>query len=285
MEPILSIMGIDPKKIKFDQDINVTQDHINQLFAGVAPLLEKYHKDNPLKCDSECKANKQKDNAYAKYLDAKKNLSNAPQEFEEAEKNFLTLSHSGQSYLKYKETQAGEQIKNIIIILDRNFTNKVTEIQERIDSVKAQSISSKHMTDLEKSYGRDIYQIDNEINEYQKKNNINDRLSVYYNRQIQKNRRIIFYIRIIYWMMLVAYLFYFMVFQKIIFTNKISYYLYFSSYYAFLSKTNCYKIISGKNLHATSSACMSHKTYRAKSAYFPIAGPTTATAAASEANF
>lgn len=220
MENILSIMGLDPTKINIDSKVNITQAHIDQLFAGVAPLLEKYHKDNYLKCDAECQANKKQKNAYTNYLEAKKNLKNAPQEFEVAEKKYLTLSQSGQSYINYKEKQAQKQIEDIITILNRNFTNKITEVQERVDSFKAQIISKKHMTDLEKSYGRDIYQMDYEISDYQKKNNINDRLSVYYNRRIRKNRKSLFYLRLIYWMMLTAYLVFFMIFKKLFWEKK-----------------------------------------------------------------
>ena len=49
------------------------------------------------------------------------------------------------------------------------------------------------MKELGDSYGRDINQIDQEINNYQKKNNINDRLAVYYNRRADANKNYIFY--------------------------------------------------------------------------------------------
>ena len=80
------ISKLDPNKIKFHPDVKIKQEHVDKLFSGIAPLLQKYHKDNPLICDAACQDNKQKDAAYNNYLKAKRNLAQAPEEFKEAEK-------------------------------------------------------------------------------------------------------------------------------------------------------------------------------------------------------
>lgn len=220
MDNILTLAGLDPSKIKPDSNIKVTQDHIDQLFAGVAPVLKKYEKDNPLNCDYNCQKNKKETQAYQKYLDAKNNLQNAPTEFEEAEKDYYTISMSGQSYVNFKETQAKDEMGDIIGILSKNFDNKVKEVQGSIDNLNAQSISSKHMGDLEKSYNRDIYQLSDEIVRIQDKSNINDRLAVYYQRQITYNRRYLYYSRIFYWTALTVYLTYFLLFREMYHNKK-----------------------------------------------------------------
>ena len=267
MEKLISALGIDPNKINIDSNVNVSQDHINQLFAGVDPLLEKYHKDNPLLCDAECQDNQDYNAAYSNYLTARENLISAPDEFARAERVFYTIYHQGetgvqctncnpdvisanlgeqyagdpdqicesrnsaeqcaeaggiwggQSYLNYKESQAKTQVQGIIDILSDNFDQKAVDLGDRIQNLKAQTISNTHLTELEDSYGRDINQIDTEISRVQDDSNINDRLAVYYSRQIIHNRRYLFYIRIIYWMSLTTYFLYFIIFKEL-FTQK-----------------------------------------------------------------
>jgi len=210
MDSLLSTIGVN-----FDENTNVTQDHVNQLFAGVAPLLEKYHQDNPLTCDIECQENLESRLLYDNYVTTKDTLLVAPQEFENAEKAYLTYAQGGAYYVNFKEAQAKEQVAEIIQILSNNFEQKYSEVEALINSLEAQTISEKYIKDLEDSYGRDINQIDREITDYETKNNINDRLSVYYNRRIHTNKNHTFYIRILYWALVMAYFFYFFIFQQL----------------------------------------------------------------------
>ena len=211
----MSIIGAD----NLDKNVNITQDHINQLYGGVTPLLEKFFQDNPLNCDAECRENLESELLYENYTRAKGQLEAAPQEFENAEKAFYTFSEGGAAYVNFKEGEAANEVNKIAEVLNNNFEQKVNEIQNRIDSLESQSISEKYMKELGDSYGRDINQIDQEINNYQKKNNINDRLAVYYNRRADANKNYIFYVRIFYWAILMFYFFYFFIFQQL-YTEK-----------------------------------------------------------------
>ena len=214
MDNLLSIVGMDPGQINVDSNVRVTQDHIDQLFAGVQPLLEKYYEDNPLMCDAECQQNQTYTDYYNDYLAARDNLINAPEEFEEAEQNFFSISESGQSYVNFKESQAQAQVDEIIQTLSQNFDEKVNDIQDSINNLTAESISGKYMKELGDSYGRDINQIDQQIIKIQNKNNINDRLAVYYNRQIAANKDYLFYIRTLYWVGLTIYICYFLIYNE-----------------------------------------------------------------------
>jgi hypothetical protein len=216
MENLMSIIGAG----NLDENVNITQDHVNQLFGGVTPLLEKYFQDNPLNCDAECRENLESELLYENYTRAKGQLEDAPQEFENAEKAFYTYSEGGAAYVNFKEGEAATEVNNIATVLSNNFEQKANEIQNRINSLESQSIAEKYMKELNDSYGRDINQIDQEINNYQKKSNINDRLAVYYNRRAEANKGHIFYIRILYWAILMFYFFYFFIFQQL-YTEKI----------------------------------------------------------------
>ena len=124
MDKLLSSVGLDPTKIKLDSNVNISQDHINQLFAGIAPLLEKYKADTPLSCDAECQKNELERYLYEKYLAARDNAQNAPEEYEEAERKFFLISNKGLSYINYKESEATTEIKDIVDILSKNFDEK-----------------------------------------------------------------------------------------------------------------------------------------------------------------
>ncbi len=216
MENLMSIIGVD----NLDENVNITQDHINQLYGGVTPLLDKFFEDNPLNCDAKCRENMESELLYENYMRTKDQLEVAPQEFENAEKAFYTYSQGGAAYVNFKEGEAGEEVNEIATVLSNNFEQKANEVQNRIDSLSSQTIAEKYMKQLSDSYGRDINQIDQEINNYQKKNNINDRLAVYYNRRADANKGNVFYIRILYWAILMFYFFYFFIFQEL-YTEKI----------------------------------------------------------------
>jgi len=211
MENLMSIIGA----ANLDENVNITQDHINQLYGGVTPLLNKFFEDNPLNCDAECRSNLESELLYENYVRAKGHLEDAPQEFENAEKAFYTFSQGGAAYVNFKEGEAAAEVNNIAKVLSNNFEQKANEIQTKIDSMESRNVSEQYMKELGDSYGRDINQIDQEINNYQKKNNINDRLAVYYNRRAEANKGYVFYIRIFYWALLMFYFFYFFIFQEL----------------------------------------------------------------------
>ena len=141
MENLLSIIGAD----NLDKNVNITQDHINQLYGGVTPLLEKFFKDNPLNCDAKCRENLESELLYENYTRAKGQLEDAPQEFENAEKAFYTFSEGGAAYVNFKEGEAASEVNKIADVLNNNFEQKVNEVQNRIDSLESQSISEKYM--------------------------------------------------------------------------------------------------------------------------------------------
>ena len=260
MDKLLSIIGMDPAQINIDSNVNVTQDHVDQLFGGVGKLLEKYHEDNPLMCDAECQKNRVYTDYYDYYLAAKDNLINAPEEFEEAERNFFEISESGQSYINYKESQAQDQVDEIIQTLSKNFDEKVNDIQDRINSLTAESISGKYMKELGESYGRDINQIDQQITTIQNKNNINDRLAVYYNRQIAANKDYLFYIRTLYWVGLTIYICYFFIFKQQYLQKKKVILCVLLLLIPIILKTNSDMAFPNKNIYPSTATCLSNKT-------------------------
>jgi hypothetical protein len=211
MENLLSIIGAD----NLDKNATITQDHIDQLYGGVTPLLEKFFEDNPLECNADCHADLEDELLFQNYTEAKATLANAPDEFENAEKAFYTYSQGGAAYINFKEGEAAVEVDNIGQVLSNNFEQKVNEIQNRINSLESQTTSEKYLEELGESYGRDINQIDQEINNYQKKNNVNDRLAVYYNRRVNANKKNVFYFRVFYWALLMFYFFYFYIFQTL----------------------------------------------------------------------
>ena len=215
-----SYLNMKPEQIKINPNVNVSQRHIDNLFDGVGSLLNKYHNDNPLICDSECKKNKKTDAYYKIYLAAKDNLENAPDEFDEAEKNFYHFRPGGVSYANFKEKEANKQVKLITDKLTNTFDEKVQDIKEKIDSYSSQIIYSQNIKDLNDSYVRDIQNIDTNITNSQNRININDRLSTYYSEQVLYNKYYLYYFKIIYWMLLTTYTCYFLIYKKQIFDKK-----------------------------------------------------------------
>jgi len=208
------ISKMDPTKLQFHPETKIKQEHIDQLFAGVAPLLQKYHDDNPLICDAACQDDKREKAAYNQYLKAKRNLESAPEEFQEAEKQFYELAPNGQSYQDFKHKQAGKQVDKIVSILSEKFEQKLQEVNTNLQNYKQGSMMKKHMKELKDGYSRDINQMNIEIGRYKNKMNINDRLSYYYSKQIKTLRYWLYYIKIIYSMLLTWWIAYFIIYKN-----------------------------------------------------------------------
>jgi len=216
------ISKMDPTKLQFHPETKIKQEHIDQLFSGVAPLLQKYHDDNPLVCDAACQDDKREKAAYNQYLKAKRNLESAPEEFQEAEKQFYELAPNGQSYQDFKHKQAGKQVGKIVSILSEKFEQKVEEVTAKLQNYKQTGMMKKHMSELKDGYARDINQMETEIGRYKNKMNINDRLSFYYSKQIKTLRWWLYYIKIIYSMLLTWWICYFILYKNLWLSKRLA---------------------------------------------------------------
>ena len=217
-----NISKMDPTKLQFHPDTQIKQEHIDQLFSSVGPLLQKFHEDNPLICDAACQDDKRENAAYNQYIKAKRNLENAPEEFDEAEKQFYELAPNGQSYQDFKHKQAGKQIKQIVSILSKKFDQKIEEVNTKLQNYKQTGMMKKHMKELKDGYGRDINQMETEIGRYKNKMNINDRLSYYYSKQIKSLRYWLYYIKIIYSMLLIWWISYFILYKNLWLSKRLA---------------------------------------------------------------
>ena len=216
------ISKMDPTKLQFHPETKIKQEHIDQLFSGVAPLLQKYHDDNPLICDAACQDDKREKAAYNQYLKAKRNLESAPEEFQEAEKQFYELAPNGQSYQDFKHKQAGAHVGKIVSILSEKFEQKTEEVTAKLQNYKQTGMMKKHMSELKDGYARDINQMETEIGRYKNKMNINDRLSFYYSKQIKTLRWWLYYIKIIYSMLLTWWICYFILYKNLWLSKRLA---------------------------------------------------------------
>jgi len=211
--PLLA--NIDPTKIKLDSDVNIKQEHINELFAGIQPILDKHREDNPLFCDAACRDEQRKKAAYNEYAKAKLKMGDAPDELDDAERKYYELSPNGQSYANFKEKEASGHVSKIIDILSSKFDAKAEQIKDKIQNYGQQNTYTKHMNELKDSFGRDINQMETEIGRYRNKININDRLSFYYSKQIKSMRHTLYYLKIIYWPLYTIYVCYFIFYRQL----------------------------------------------------------------------
>jgi hypothetical protein len=94
-----------------------------------------------LSCDSTCQQNQQAESLYQTYLNAKTNMSTAPEQLELATQKYITFTQGQAGYEKYLETQLGskssefgdtyvkkfheelEKVKMLILVHDNLFLN------------------------------------------------------------------------------------------------------------------------------------------------------------------
>jgi hypothetical protein len=152
------------------------------LLNKISGFIDNVNADSVLRCDSECQKNRKSSELYEKYVDARENAKEAPDEVETAERNYYVFSKGDYAYNKMKEQEYSVKGKNIANILKKDFNEKYKELDLLLNNVNQQNTYNKHIDDLVKNYSNENEKLNNDIQDTESNSNVANRKALYFSQ-------------------------------------------------------------------------------------------------------
>ena len=175
---------------------------LGSLYTHVSTVANKKQEESALLCDRECQNNKKKEELYRKYVLAKQNYQTAPKEFEAARKNFYVINNGGEWFAKFLEKKNTKTIDTTLKLYQNTFNNKYDTIQEILKSHNLHTNYDTRLHNMGKRYASDNKNLLNDIDNIENRKNINNRMTYYYQEQIQYINYAIKFFKFLYWTLL-----------------------------------------------------------------------------------
>jgi hypothetical protein len=152
------------------------------LLNKISGFIDNVNADSVLRCDSECQKNRKSSELYEKYVDARENAKEAPDEVETAERNYYVFSKGDYAYNKMKEREYSVKGKNIANVLKKDFNEKYKELSLLLNNVNQQNTYNKHIDDLVKNYSNENEKLNNDIQDTESNSNVANRKALYFSQ-------------------------------------------------------------------------------------------------------
>lgn len=130
-------------------------------------------------CGSDCQKMKKEETLKQKYLDAQNNLVTAPEQLENAKKNYYVYTQGEAGYNDMIEKELTERAENIGNILEEEFNTLVDKANQTNDTYKSDYISSKHVIELYNEYVHDNNILEKKVKDMTSETITNDRKTYY----------------------------------------------------------------------------------------------------------
>ena len=201
-------------KKKIDGAGGLNLNELGTIHKNVSRLVKNKMQEPPILCDRKCREDKKKQELYRKYVLAKKNYQTAPQEYEDAKKNYYVLNKGGVWFANFLEKQSLATLNTT----EKYYKDKFNKQHDAInDIISAHNVHTKykgHLNVMGKHYAIDAKQLQNEVDRFEKKKNINERLSYYYQEQIKYINYAIKFFQFLYWVLLASFIFFIIFLQR-----------------------------------------------------------------------
>ena len=204
----------DITKLNIGDKSNLNLDDLNSMYEQVQNALKKQDANNPIICDSECKANKKESKLYDKYVLAKSNYEKSPDEYSEARKNYYMYSKGGTWYSNFLLKESQSTIDTTINEFNNRFNDKYNAIEDSINALNIHKKYNHHVNNLNNHMQDKANSTEEDANNIQNKANINMRLTHYYHQQIVYINRFIQVFKFIYWSLVIMLVIFIIILQK-----------------------------------------------------------------------
>ncbi len=156
-------------------------------------------------CDAECRQNQYIKALYEEYTAAKNNLRAAPEEVQEAERNYYIAERGTTWYSNFKMSKATEQSDAIIAKIQSNLENIYNSINKDIDYYGSQLIYRSRLGDMMNTQNSKLQNALKEEKDLDSKRNVANRLSTYYANDVEWVNSVFYYtnLRLFYWLLVI----------------------------------------------------------------------------------
>lgn len=150
-------------------------------------------------CGADCMNEREATKLQKKYLSAKNDVENAPNNLNRAEEKYFTFVNGKLWFQKFKKQKAEEEVRVEASKLNYNFMKKHKELEDNINQYNSQSIYLNNMNTLLDKYIKNNKQLKKETDDNKKAVQTSSRQSYYYDDDIDTINDWISVFSFIYW--------------------------------------------------------------------------------------
>jgi hypothetical protein len=179
----------------------------------VHSFLKKISQSNELLCDSKCQERKKLTQLKTDYINAKKDLKNTPQNYEEAYRKYLDFKEGPGTYAALqKKTASTELMKEKQDTYD-DFIIKLNNTMGQYNQLLQQEMYSSHADEIISRDKKTLESINNGIMKQHDEKNTENRFSYYQNKDLERNLSILKYVKYLYFALFTVFFLYFILFK------------------------------------------------------------------------
>lgn len=209
--------NLDLSKLKVNTQgydgIELGPEH-EEMINSVGKMIDEVKNSNLLTCDAECRRNQQEDALYNDYLNAKKNVEQAPAILEEAERNFYEYSKGTEQFNKMKEQEYTSQANRNANNIAKDYLEKLKSTLELYNQYKTQQTYLSNIDTTKSMLETKVDVTKKEISDYENSKHLNNRMDYYTREKIERSDWISNIIKIVYYLFAIAFGFTFIVLDK-----------------------------------------------------------------------
>lgn len=180
-------------------------DDYKDMLSNINSFVNDANNSNVLSCGKECQKNIVTNEAYNTFIAEKDNLVNAPKLFEEAERNYITLTKGNQYYEKMKETEYEKEFSEFEKEMNKKAFDMLMSAGIKIGSNKTITDSMKNVNELRNTYSEKIADLKTDIADNENISNLANRQSYYSTKKIYKWCTVNYYLKILFWFLFIGY--------------------------------------------------------------------------------
>lgn len=189
------------------QNINIDniEENTGTMIDSLNDIRNMVQNSELMTCDAACKRDKEERAAYNNFLLQTTNLENAPKQFQEAEREYVTLTKGSNYYNTMKLDEYKNTAKNIMSNFDKKYSEIETLVREKIKINKHVKTSEENAKDLQTQYIDKSISLRNDLENAENTGNIANRNSYYDNKKIGFLCSINYYIKVFFWIIFLSY--------------------------------------------------------------------------------
>ena len=146
-----------------------------------------------------CQQQRKIDSLHHQMVQAAKTQKTAKADLAQAEESYYIESKGAPWYSKFREEQASSKASDQTDSMLGDFTTRKAAVQRDINYYASQLAYKQNLDDLVKGYDTQLGQIQGEINTAESDTAVAHRLATYYQKQEPLVRKITYYLKIVYW--------------------------------------------------------------------------------------
>lgn len=170
--------------------------------AQLSDFFNKMNKKITI-CNAECQRKKRVEKLKTDYINAQNKVQNSKPELNNAEKHYITEKYGHAYYNNILENRAKKEAKGIIAEWNKHIQPIFSDLETKINFNDTQNTYQKNIGYVKTSYSKDLNKLKKNVNDTISEKQVNNRLGEYYSQSTDTINSLIYYFKILYWILVV----------------------------------------------------------------------------------